>query len=186
MTAPLIRFNSVSLDGYIADAEGDFDWGTPDAEVHTFINELVRPARVHLYGRRNYEVMTAWEGMDLETVSPAEREFALEWAGIRKIVYSSTLPELAIANAELRREFDADEVARWKAESDTPLLIGGGSIASVAARAGVLDEVHVIVCPVFLGGGTRASDEGLRLDLALLEERRFGNGSVYLRYAVRG
>jgi dihydrofolate reductase len=183
MSAPLVYFSTVSLDNYREDADGRFDWSTPDEEVHTFINELFRPTRLHLYGRRNYETMLYWE--DPGELSGASAGWAELWNGFDKVIYSRTLTELAMRRSELRSRFDADEVARWKAASDAPIAIGGGELASEAARAGVLDEVHLIVAPVLLGGGTPYLADGIRLPLELLDEHRFAAGSVYLRYAVR-
>ncbi len=185
MSAPLIYFSTVSLDDYREDAAGRFDWSTPDEEVHSFINELFRPTRLHLYGRRNYETMLYWEDVDPSELSDASRGWGELWRGVDKVIYSTTLTELAMRRSRLRSRFDVAEVERWKAESDAPIGIGGGVLASEAARAGLLDEVHLIVAPVLLGGGTPYLAHGIRLDLELLDERRFGNGSVYLRYAVR-
>jgi dihydrofolate reductase len=186
MSAPLIYFSTSSLDGYRA-APGDrIDFTDPSEDVLEFINELFRGSGRHLYGRRNYEVMTYWETADAAELAGASRDWLDVWNSVDKVIYSTTLTELEMRRAELRSSFDADEVRRWKAESDAPLAIGGGVLASAAAREGVLDEVQVIVAPVYLGGGTRFLDEGLHLDLELLDERRFDNGSIYLRYAVRG
>jgi dihydrofolate reductase len=184
VTVPLIYFNTTSLDGFIADADGNFDFAEPDHEVHTFVNELVGPARLHLYGRRNYEIMTPWEGIALDDLPPAERDFAHLWNQIDKVVYSTTLTSVSTPRTELRPTFDADEVRRWKEERDTPILIGGGNLASAAARAGVLDEVHAIVAPAIVGSGTRFLGGGARLDLDLVDEKRFANGLVYLAYRV--
>jgi len=186
MTASLIYFNTASLDGYIADPKGEFGWAEPDHEVHAFVNDLVRPSRTHLYGRKVYEVMTFWEDPDLDEMPEVEREFALEWQAVDKIVYSRTLTEVSTKRTELRREFDPAEVRRMKDASDHPLMIGGGELASTAARAGELDEVHLIVATAVVGGGTRFLDEGLQLDLALLDQRRFANGFVYVAYRVVG
>ncbi|WP_341994800.1 dihydrofolate reductase family protein [Microbacterium sp. LWH7-1.2] len=180
----LIYFNSASLDGYIAGPDGRWDWATPDAEVHSFVNALLAPAKTHLYGRRVYEVMKAWDDFDLDELSPPEREFALQWRDIDKVVYSSTLDAVTTRRTELRTSFDADEVRRMTDASATPIAIGGGRLASVAARAGILDEVHIVVAPAVVGGGIRFLDEGVQLDLQLTAERRFANGSVYLGYRV--
>ena len=185
MTAPLMYFNTTSLDGYIADADGGFDFSTPDHEMHTFVNDLVAPARTHLYGRRNYEVMAYWDNPPMDELPPAERDFALAWKEIDKIVYSTTLTAVTTARTELRSTFDVDEVRRLKEASATPLLIGGGTLASVAARAGVLDEVHAIVAPAIVGGGTHFLGDNARLDLELLKEHRFATGAVYLAYRVK-
>ncbi|MGU3646446.1 dihydrofolate reductase family protein [Microbacterium sp. C23T] len=181
----LIYFNSASLDGYIAGPDGRWDWATPDAEVHSFVNDLMAPARTHLYGRRVYEVMKAWEDFPLDDLPPAEREFALQWRDVDKVVYSATLDDVTTRRTELRTSFDPDEVRRMTDASATPIGIGGGRLASAAARAGILDEVHTVIAPAVVGGGIRFLDEGLRLDLELIDERRFANGSVYLGYRVR-
>lgn len=186
MAAPLIYFSTVSLDDYREDADGRFDFSTPDDEVHAFINELFEPVRLHLYGRRNHDVMMFWDETDPAQLEGASRGWGEYWQGVDKVIYSTTLTEVPMRRAQLRSRFDADEVRRWKAESDAPIGIGGGALASEAARAGVLDELHLIVAPVLLGGGTPYLDHGIRLQLELLDEHRFSGGSVYLRYAVRG
>ncbi|MEV5070579.1 dihydrofolate reductase family protein [Microbacterium sp. LMI12-1-1.1] len=178
-------FNSASLDGYIAGPDGRWDWATPDAEVHAFVNELVAPARTHLYGRKVYDVMKVWDDLSLEDLSPAEREFALQWRDAGKIVYSKTLDAVTTRRTELRTDFDPVAVRAMADAAAGPIAIGGGQLASVAARAGVLDEVHVVIAPAHIGGGVRFLDAGLRLDLELIGERRFANGFVYLGYRVR-
>lgn len=180
----LIYFNSASLDGYIAGPDGRWDWAVPDADVHSFVNDLLAPARTHLYGRKVYEVMKAWDDLALDDLPPAEREFALLWRDIDKIVYSSTLGSVTTRRTELRSVFDPAQVRELVDASPTPIAIGGGLLASAAARAGILDEVHVMVAPAVVGGGTRFLDDGLRLDLELFAEHRFGNGFVYLGYRV--
>ena len=184
MPAPLIYFGTSSLDGFRTDPDGGFDWAPVDDEILEFINELFRPTRLHLYGRRNYEVMTWWETVEPEELEGASRGWAELWRGFDKVIYSTTLTEVDMRRAELRSRFDADEVRRWKAESDVPIAIAGGGLASEAARADLLDEVHVIIAPAVVGGGTRFLDEGLDLRLELRDERRFANGSVYLRYEI--
>lgn len=181
----LMYFNSASLDGYIAGPDGRWDWATPDDEVHSFVNDLIAPARTYLYGRRVYAVMKAWDDLPLDQLPPAERAFAVQWRDVDKIVYSRTIESVSAPRTEVRRVFDPDEVRDMKDAAAAPLAIGGGQLASVAARAGVLDEVHVVVAPAVVGGGIRFLDEGLRLDLELIDERRFGNGFVYLGYRVR-
>jgi len=185
MSAPLIYFSTSSLDGYRAGPGDSLDFTTPSEEVLQFINDLFSPSGRHLYGRRNYQVMTYWETADPAGLDGASRGWLDIWNGLDKVIYSTTLTTLEMRRAELRSSFDADEVRRWKAEADAPLAIGGGVLASAAAREGVLDEVHVIVAPVYLGGGTRFFDEGLRVELELRDERPFDNGSIYLRYAVQ-
>ena len=185
MSAPLIYFSTVSLDGYREDADGRFDWSTPDEEVHTFVNELFEPVKLHLYGRKNHDIMMYWDEAVPATHEGASRAWGEYWNTVDKVIYSTTLVETPMRRARLRSDFDVAEVRRWKAESDAPIGIGGGVIASEAARAGVLDELHLIVTPTLLGGGTPYLAHGIRLELELLDEHRFSGGSVYLRYAVR-
>lgn len=185
MSGPLIYFSTVSLDGYREDAAGRFDWSTPDDEVHAFINELFRPTRLHLYGRRNYETMLYWDEVDPTELTGPSADWAQLWGDIDKVVYSRTLTSSRMRRSELRADFDADEVARWKREGDAPIGIGGGILASEAARAGLLDELHLLVAPVVLGGGTPVFAHGIRLGLELRDERRFADGTVYVRYTVQ-
>lgn len=185
MSGKLVYFNTASLDGYIAGPDGTWEWGYPDAAVHTFVNQLFASTKTQLLGRKTYEVMTYWDEQPLDEMDAAEREFADQWANTDKIVYSRTMSGVTAKRTELRAEFDADEVRELKASVTHPLAIGGGELAAEAARAGVLDEVHVVVAPAVVGGGTRFLPEGLSLDLELFDERRFGNGMVYLAYRVR-
>lgn len=184
MSQPLIYFSTASLDGYIAGPDGRWEWGVPDHEVHSFVNELFAPVTTYLYGRRVYEVMEVWETVDLDGLPDAERAWALDWRASDKVVYSRTLTQVSTARTELRSDFDADEVRQWKDAASAPIGIGGGELASAAARAGVLDEVHLVIAPAVVGGGTRFLDEGLDLRLELRDERRFANGFVYLKYEV--
>jgi len=181
----LIYFNSASLDGYIAGPDGRWDWATPDPEVHAFVNDLLAPARTHFYGRRVYEVMKVWDDLALDDLPPAERAFALQWRDIDKVVFSSSLDAVTTRRTELRPVFDPADVRELVDASPTPIVIGGGLLASAAARGGLLDEVHVVVAPAVVGGGTRYLGDGLRLDLYLSAERRFANGFVYRGYRVR-
>lgn len=175
----------VSLDGYLTDAEGDFDWAAPDAEVHACVNDLERPVGTYLYGRRMYEVMRYWEtepsGADAH---PAERDYAELWRKAAKVVFSRTLDAATTARTRLERNFDPGFVRALKRSSASDLSIGGAGIAAAALRAGLIDELAMFVNPVVVGGGTRFLPRDLRLGLRLLEERRFGNGVVLLRYAV--
>jgi dihydrofolate reductase len=171
-----------SLDGYVADAEGGFAWAAPSAEVHAFVNDLVRPLGTHLYGRRMYEVMSFWETTDDD--APEMRDFAQIWRAADKVVFSRTLPEPTTARTRLEREFDPDAVRRMKAEAGTDISIGGPGIAAEALRAGLVDELHLFVTPVVVGGGTPWLPDGLRLDLELLDERRFSSGVVYMHHRV--
>ena len=183
MTARLVYSAIASLDGYVADREGDFSWSEPDEEVHAFVNELERPVGTYLFGRRLYEVMVAWETMS--DPEPVMRDFASIWRAADKIVYSSTLSEVSSARTVIEREFDAGAVREMKAASGRDLAVGGPHLAAHAIRAGLVDEYRVFLSPVVVGGGTRWLPDDVRVDLELLEERRFGNGVVHLRYASR-
>jgi dihydrofolate reductase len=181
----LIYSANTSLDGYIADERGDFTWSQPDPEVHAYINALVGSAKTHLYGRRMYEVMLAWEVMDLDS-EPAEiRDFAAEWKAADKVVFSRTLPQVSSGRTRLEREFDADAVRAMKESNDSDILIAGPGLAGAAFRAGLIDECHLFVSPVTVGGGKAMFPQGLHVDLELIGERRFANGVVHLGYRVR-
>jgi dihydrofolate reductase len=170
-----------SLDGYIADEHGKWDWSFPSAEVHAFVNDLTRGARTHLYGRRMYEVLVAWETMD--DPAPEMRDFAQIWRAAEKVVYSTTLQEVSSARTRIERTFDPEAVRAIKAQGDC--VIGGAGLAGQAMREGLVDEVQLLLSPVIVGGGTRALPDGVRLDLELADERRFENGVVHLAYSVR-
>jgi dihydrofolate reductase len=180
----LIYAALASLDGYIADADGNFDWAEPDPEVHAFVNELERPVGTALYGRRMYEVLLAWETWDTAGEPDHIRDWAQIWRGADKVVYSRTLEKVSSARTRIEREFDPAAVAALKRESERDLSIGGPELAGEALRAGLVDECHLLLTPVAVGGGTAALPPGLRVDLELLGERRFGNGVVGLHYAV--
>jgi dihydrofolate reductase len=173
-----------SLDGYIADADGKFDWGEPDAEVHAFVNDLERGIGTHLYGRGLYEVMTAWETLDAENQPAHIRDFAEIWQAADKIVYSRTLDAVSTAKTRIEREFDAEAVLGLKATADTDLLVGGPDLAAHAFAAGLVDECHFFLAPIIVGGGKRFLPDHLRQELELVDERRFANGMVHLRYRV--
>jgi dihydrofolate reductase len=175
----------VSLDGYINDANGDFSFAFPDAEVHAYSNDLIRPVGTHLYGRRLYEVMAGWETMGTEPDDePVERDFGELWRGADKIVYSTTLDEVTTRRTRLERSFQPEAVRRLVADSDRDVLVGGPGLAAHALRAGLVDELSVIVVPTIVGAGTRYLPVGLRVDLRLLDERRFASGFTALSYAV--
>jgi dihydrofolate reductase len=176
----LIYSAIASLDGYVADEQGRWDWSMPTPEVHAGVNDLVRPVGTHLYGRRMYDVLVAWETID--DPAPEMRDFAQIWRSADKIVYSRTLEEVSSARTRIERDFDPDAVRAMKAEQD--LAIGGPELAGQAMRAGLVDELHLFLSPVVVGGGNPALPAGARLDLDLLGERRFGNGVVHLHYAV--
>ena len=184
--ATLIYSASTSLDGYAADEDGKFDWAVPDEEVHTFVNDLERPAGTHLYGRRLYEVLVAWETMDQQPgLPPLILDFAKIWQAADKIVYSRTLEKVSSARTRIEREFDPDAVRELKATSERDLLIGGPELAAEAIRAGLVDEFHLLLAPAVVGRGNRVLPDDVRLDLELLGERRFASGFVYLGYAMR-
>jgi dihydrofolate reductase len=183
--AKLIYPTISSLDGYVADENGKFDWAKPDEEVHAFVNDLERPAGTHLYGRRLYEVLVAWETMDERPDQPQViLDFAEIWQAADKIVYSRTLETVSSAKTRIEREFDPEAIRELKATSERDLLIGGPELAAEAIRAGLVDEYHLVVAPVVVGGGKRALPDGVRVDLELLDERRFASGFVYLRYGT--
>ena len=165
-----------SLDGYIEDESGKFDWAAPDDEVHAFINELERPVGTYLYGRRMYETMVAWESVD-------SHPYAEIWRAAEKIVYSRTLESVASARTRIERDFDPEAVQRLKMEGD--VSVGGPALAAEAIRAGLVDEYHLFLVPVVVGGGKRALPDGVRLELELLDERRFDSGVAYLGYRQR-
>jgi dihydrofolate reductase len=172
----LIYSAIASLDVYIEDEHGKFDWAAPDDEVHAFINELERSVGTYLYGRRMYETMVAWESVD-------SHPYAEIWRAAEKIVYSRTLESVASARTRIEREFDPDAVRRLKEEGD--ISIGGAGLAAEAIRAGLVDEYQLFLVPVLVGGGKRALPDGVRLELELLDERGFDSGIVYLRYRQR-
>jgi dihydrofolate reductase len=181
--ARLIYSAITSLDGYVADVDGRFDWAAPDEEVHAFVNDLERPVGTYLYGRRMYEVMAAWETLhSVPGQSAPMLDFAAIWQAAEKVVYSRTLAAVSTARTRLERGFDPEAVGRMKAAADRDITVGGPGLAAHALRAGLVDECHLLLSPVVVGGGTRALPDGLRLRLELLDERRFGNGVAYLRY----
>jgi dihydrofolate reductase len=178
--AKLIYSAIASLDGYTADADGNFDWAAPGEEVHAFVNDLERPVGTYLYGRRMYEMMVPWETMTDER--PVMRDFAEIWRAADKIVYSRTLESASSARTRIEREFDPEAVRALKASAERDLTVGGAELAGHVLRAGVVDEVQLFLNPVVVGGGKRALPDGVRLGLELLDECRFGSGVVYLRY----
>ena len=182
--ANLIYSAIASLDGYVADGDGNFDWAAPDEEVHSFVNELERPVGTYLYGRRIYDVMVYWETADTpadQSPSP-ERDFAEIWKAADKIVYSKTLEQAASARTRIEREFDPEAARRLKASAERDLSVGGPDLAAQAIKAGLVDELHLFVTPIIVGGGTPSLPDGVRVKLELLDERRFGSGVVYLQY----
>ena len=178
----LIYAMIASLDGYVEDGSGRFDWAAPDEEVHAFVNELERPIGTFLYGRRMYETMVAWETMDDE--HPVMRDFAQLWRAAEKIVYSRSLESASSARTRVEHDFDAGAVRRLKESAQGDIGIGGPELAGQAIAARLVDECHLILVPVLVGGGKRAFPDGVRVDLELLDERRFAGGAVYLRYKL--
>jgi dihydrofolate reductase len=164
-----------SLDGYIEDRDGKFDWARPSDEVHAFVNEQERPVQTYLYGRGMYETMAVWETMD--DPDPVMRDYAEIWRAADKIVFSRTLEEVQTARTRIERRFDPEAIP------DGLISVGGPGLAASAFAAGVVDEIHLYVVPVIVGGGKRALPDDLRLDLTLVDERRFENGTVHLHYA---
>ncbi|MGH2625797.1 MAG: dihydrofolate reductase family protein [Anaerolineales bacterium] len=174
-----------SLDGYFEDADGRFDWAAPDEDVHAFVNDLERPIGTHLYGRRMYETMVFWETVSTAGDEPAViRDFAGIWRAAEKIVYSRTLQTPCSARTRIEREFGADAVRELKLSSTSDISIGGADLASQAIGAGLVDECHLFLCPIVIGGGKRTVSDNVRAQLELLDERHFKNGVVHLHYRV--
>ncbi|MDX6619450.1 MAG: hypothetical protein QOK36_1836 [Gaiellales bacterium] len=181
--ARLIYSAIASLDGYVAAEDGRFDWAVPDDEVHAFVNDLERPIGTYLYGRRMYDVMAAWESASTAADEPPLlRDFAELWQAADKVVYSRTLEQARTARTRIERAFDPAAVRLLKAAATRDLSIGGPGLAAQALRAGLVDECHLLLSPIVVGGGTRALPDDLCLQLELLGERRFGNGVVHLHY----
>jgi dihydrofolate reductase len=181
----LIYTGITSLDGYLADRQGNFDWSAPDEEVHAFVNDLERHAGTYLFGRRMYEVMSVWETMGGPDDPPVIQDFARIWRGADKVVYSSSLGAATTARTRVERNFNPDAVRDMKAGTERSIGIGGATLAAAALRAGLVDECQIFLNPVAVGGGLRFLPDGLSLRLDLLDERRFSNGVVYLRYRCR-
>jgi dihydrofolate reductase len=184
--ARLIYSAITSLDGYIEDENGNFDWAAPDEEVHTFINDLERPVGIYLYGRRMYEVMLFWETAHTIAGEPPEfQDFAQIWQAADKIVFSKTLQMVSSARTRLERDFDPDAIRQMKMAAGRDIAVGGPDLAAQAIRAGLVDEYHLFVAPIVVGSGKQSLPNDVRVQLDLLEERRFGNGMVHLRYRTR-
>ncbi|MDR6413511.1 dihydrofolate reductase family protein [Pseudarthrobacter sulfonivorans] len=178
----LIYTGIASLDGYMADRDGNFSWSEPDEEVHTFVNDLERDVGTYLFGRRMYQVMAVWETFDTPDLPDYIRDYARIWQWADKVVYSSSLATVNTARTRIERTFDADAVRMLKDGTDKNIGIGGPTLAAAALQAGLVDKCQLFVNPVAVGGGLRYLPDGLNLRLELLEERRFGNGVVYLSY----
>lgn len=183
--AKLIYSAIASLDGYVEDENGNFGWAEPDEEVHAFVNDVERPIGTYFYGRRMYETMASWE-----TVSPSgdesavSRDFAAIWQAADKVVYSRTLERPSTARTRVERVFDPAAISKLKGSADRDISIGGAELAGQALAAGLVDECHLYLGPVIVGGGKSALPRGQRIQLELLDEHRFGGGVIYLRYRV--
>jgi dihydrofolate reductase len=185
--AKLIYSAITSLDGYVADEDGKWDWSMPDEQVHAFVNDLERPVGTHLYGRRMYEVLVAWESPDLVAdEGPVLRDYSEIWRAADKVVYSRTLETASSARTRIERDFDPEAVRDMKAQAERDISVGGPELAAQAIRSGLVDEIHLLVSPIVVGGGNPALPDDVRLPLELLDERRFGNGVVHLHYRVAG
>jgi dihydrofolate reductase len=184
--AKLICSAITSLDGYVADADGRFDWAVPDEEVHTFINDLQRSVGTYLYGRRMYKVMVGWE--TAHTVAgqpPFMADFAEMWQAADKIVYSKTLEAVSTARTRIERDFDPEAIQQVKASAGADITVGGPDLAAQAIKARLVDECRLFLTPIVVGGGKQLFPNNVRVNLELLSERRFGNGMVYLRYRTK-
>jgi dihydrofolate reductase len=185
--AKLIYSAITSLDGYVADVDGNFDWAVPDEEVHTFINDLERAVDTYLYGRRMYEVMVGWEtAHTIANQPPFMQDFAQIWQTADKIVYSKTLQTVSTTRTRIERDFDPEAVRQIKARSGRDISVGGPNLAAQAIKAGLVDEWHLFVAPMVVGGGKLSLPNNVRLKLELLDEHRFGNGMLYLHYRTSG
>jgi dihydrofolate reductase len=184
--AHLIYTANSSLDGYIEDMDGKFDWTAPDEEYFRFITNLIRADGTHLYGRRMYENMMVWEtDPNLAGQSPLTRDFAQVWQAADKIVYSRTLEAASTRKTQIERNFDPEAIRRLKESVEQDIHIGGAELAAHAFRSGLIDECHLFLLPIIVGGGKQCLPDNVRLELELLEERRFGSGVVFLRYQTR-
>jgi dihydrofolate reductase len=184
--AKLIYAAITSLDGYIEDEDGNFDWAAPDEEVHAFVNDLERPIGTYLYGRRMYETMVTWEAMDMLADQPrVTQDFAQIWRAADKIVYSRTLEAVSSARTQIERDFDPEAIRKMKERATWDIAVGGPNLAIQAMKAGLVDECQLFLTPIIVGGGKPSLPNNVRLQLELLNERHFDNGVVYLHYRTR-
>jgi dihydrofolate reductase len=182
----LIYSAITSLDGYVADEDGNFDWAVPDEEVHSFFNDLERPIGTYLYGRRMYETMVYWEtAHTLPDQEPVVEDFAEIWQAADKIVYSKTLETVSSARTRIERDFDAEAVRQLKASAERDITVGGPGLAGQAIKAGLVDEYHLFLTPIVVGAGKQSLPDNVRVKLELLDERRFGGGVVHLHYRTK-
>lgn len=183
--AKLIYVSNVSLDGYIEDEHGSFDWGAPEDDFFAFITDLMRPVGTYLYGRRLYDMMAVWEtDPALAAQSELRADFANVWQAAEKVVYSTTLDAVSTARTRLEHNFDPASVRDMKASATSDLTVGGAHLAAQAFKARLIDECHLFIHPVLLGGGKPALPKGTRSELELLDDRRLSSGVVYLRYGI--
>jgi dihydrofolate reductase len=182
----LIYAAIASLDGYVEDKRGEFGWAAPDEQVHAYVNDLERPTGTYLYGRRMYETMRFWEtqGADVDD-GPVSTDYALLWRAADKVVYSRSLQEASTARTRIEHDFDPGSVRRMKESSERDLSVGGPTLAAAAFRAGLVDELHLFLHPIVVGGGKSALPDDVQVSLDFLDERRFRSGVVHLHYRVR-
>ena len=182
--AKLIYSALASLDGYVEDAGGGFEWAAPDEEVHAYVNDLERPIGTYLYGRRMYDTMVYWETVDTSLQPAVAQDFTKLWRAADKVVYSRTLGTASSARTRIERDFEPAAIRALKESSARDLSIGGAELGAQAIAAGLVDEYHLFLNPVIVGGGKRALPDGVRVPLELLDEHRFGSGVVHLHYAL--
>jgi dihydrofolate reductase len=183
--AKLIYSAISSLDGYVADTEGKFDWSAPDEEVHRSVNDLERPIGTYLCGRRIYDVMRYWDTAPTGNgEQSAGQEYAKIWQAADKIIYSKSLEQVSTARTRIEREFDPQAIQRMKADATRDISVGGSTLAAQALKFGLVDECHLFLSPIVVGGGTPALPDNVRMPLELLDEHRFGNGVVHLHYRI--
>jgi dihydrofolate reductase len=183
--ARLLYMAIISLDGYVADGKGNYDWAMPSDEVFRFVNDFERPVGTYLYGRRLYQEMTSWETAHTRPGQSAlVLDFARIWQAADKVVYSTSLPAVSTARTRIERAFDPDAIRQLKQRADRDITIGGATLAGHAIRAGLVDECHLVISPVLVGGGKKALPSDVFLRLELLDQRRFGNGVVHLHYRL--
>jgi len=184
--AKLLYTTIASLDGYVADENGNFDWAMPDAEVLAFVNDLMRPIGTHLLGRRMYETMVYWETAQLPVGDhQADQDFAEIWRTAEKVVYSTTLPTVSSARTVIERDFAPAAVREMKRTRAMDIIVGGPHLAAQAIRAGLVDEYHLLFTPILIGSGNRSLPDDVRSRLELLDEDRFSNGTVHLHYRTK-
>jgi dihydrofolate reductase len=184
--AQLIYSAITSLDGYVADADGRFDWAEPDEEVHSFVNDLQRPVGTYLYGRRLYQTMVYWETAHTLADQPSfTKDFTEIWQAAEKVVYSKTLKTVSSARTRIERDFDPEAIRRMKMSTERDITVGGADLAAQAITARLVDEYHLFVAPIVVGGGTPFLPDNVRVELDLRDERRFAKGVVYLHYRTK-